>query len=342
MPRERRLGSRSVTITHVATHAGVSPSTVSRVMNGRFVGDPAVAERVRLAAAELHYSPSPVARSLALGRTHAIGLVVPDLANPAFQAVLSGLSKTAAKDGYRVLVADSGESPEEEPLLAAETRRRCDSVVLCAPRMPDDELGAIVESLQPVVLINRPSTWEFAPSVSIDYRSGVLSLLDHVYDLGHRELVFLNGPGGSVSNAHRLQALDEHESRHPDVRIGRIACGVSSDDGYRVSEDVIASGASAVLAYNDLVAIGVLHGLQRLGVAIPAELSLTGFDGIPSSKYTSPALTTVSVPYDELGTQAWQLLHATIRGERPAHNVTYQPRLMVRASTAQRAVVAPR
>ena len=103
--------TRAATISEVALHAGVSPATVSRVMNGRFLGDPAIAERVRDSARELDYSPNHLARSLALGQTKAIAFVVPDLANPAFQALLSSLSKTAAKDGYRVLVGDSAESP---------------------------------------------------------------------------------------------------------------------------------------------------------------------------------------------------------------------------------------
>ena len=335
MAADRRRTGRAVTIAEVAARAGVSSATVSRVMNGRFVGDPEIAERVRGTAAELNYSPSPVARSLALGETKAVALVVPDLANPAFQAVLSGLSKQSSRHGYRVLVADSGESPEEEALLANETRRRCDSLVLCAPRMPDAQLGAIITSLQPVVLINRPSVWEFAPSLSIDYRAGVLSLADHLYELGHRTFVFLNGPEQSASNALRLLALDEFGQRHPDVRVERVPCGVSSDDGYRVSKQVLETSASAALAYNDLVAIGVLNGLQELGVDVPGEMSVTGFDGIPSAQYSSPPLTTVSVPYSDLGVQAWHRLHELIEGGQPSHNLMCQPRLVVRGTTAR-------
>src|SRR5262245_8806684 len=131
-----KRGKRSSTIAEVARRAEVSPATVSRVMNGRFVGDAEVAERVRRVAAELRYSPSPVARSLALGRTHTIAFVVPDLSNPTFLALLSSLSKAAAADGYRVLIADSTEDPEEEAVLAAQTRRSCDGLVLCEPRLP--------------------------------------------------------------------------------------------------------------------------------------------------------------------------------------------------------------
>lgn len=338
MGRGSRRSRQSVTIADVAARAGVSAATVSRVMNGRFVGEPEMADRVRAAAVELNYSPSPVARSLALGSTHAIALVVPDLGNPAFQAVLSGLSKASAPDGYRVLVADSGESPDEEALLAVETRRRCDSIVLCAPRMPDEQLNRIVESLQPVVIINRPSVWSFAPSLSIDYRAGIHSLTDHLYQQGHRRLVYLNGPERSASNAHRLTALDEFARDHPDVELLRLDCGFNSDDGFRVAPAVAETGATAVLAYNDLVAVGVIKGLQDLGLTVPADVSVTGFDGIPYAHYTSPPLTTVSVPYEDLGRQAWFRLHAIVRGEQPGHNMTFHPRPEIRATTRPPAV----
>lgn len=324
---------RAVTIADVAARAGVSPATVSRVMNGRFVGAPEMAERVRTAAAELDYSPSPLARSLALGETRVVALVVPDLANPAFQAVLSGLSKAASHDGYRVLVADSNESPDEEALLAGETRRRCDSLVLCAPRMPDDRLAAIVESLQPLVIINRPSPWEFAPSLSIDYRAGIQSLSEHLYQLGHREILYLNGPQQSASNLHRLAALDEFERARSDVNLRRVDCGVSSDDGFRAVPAVIGAGVTAVLAYNDLVAVGLMKGLTDRGVRVPDDISVTGFDGIPFADYTTPPLTTVSVAYDDLGRQAWSRLHEIIRGERPGHDMMFQPRPEIRATT---------
>lgn len=335
MSRKNRRPAGRITISEVAAEAGVSPSTVSRVMNGRFVGESQIRDRVLSVAAELKYSPSPVARSLALGETNAIAFVVPDLTNPAFQAVLSGVTKAATRDGYRVLIADSGEVPDDEASLATETRRRCDSIVLCAPRMPEEQLAEIVERLQPLVIINRPSRWESAPSLSIDYRVGILSLAQHLYDLGHRKLVFLKGPKESASNAQRLQALEEFESAHDDVSIGRIECGVTSEDGHRMSQDVIDSGASAALAYNDLVAVGLMHGLTGFGLRIPQDISVTGFDGIPFARYSSPPLTTVSVPHEDLGTHAWMRLLAIIRGDRPGHSMMFQPRLEIRSTTAE-------
>lgn len=326
--------TRAATIAEVAREAGVSPATVSRVMNGRFLGDAAVAERVRATAAELAYSPNHLARSLALGRTSAIAFVVPDLANPAFQAVLSSLSKTAAKDGYRVLVADSAESPEDEPLLAAEIRRRCDAIVLCAPRMAESELVALADTIRPLVLINRASPRITAPSLSIDYQSGIQNLAQHLYSLGHRHLVFLEGPEGSVSNAHRLRGLAEFEEAVPDIRIERLPGGVNSEDGLAAATRVRDSGATAALAFNDLVAVGLINGLLELGLRVPEDVSVTGFDDIPFARYTSPSLTTASVPHDELGVQAWHRMRALIRNETPEHNVVFQPRPELRRSTA--------
>ncbi|WOF24250.1 LacI family DNA-binding transcriptional regulator [Microbacterium betulae] len=324
----------SATITDVARHAGVSPATVSRVMNGRFAGDPEIAERVRVAALELSYVPSPLARSLALGQTNAIAFVVPDLANPAFQSVLAGLSKTAAGDGYRVLVADSGESPADEAALSTEIRRRTDAIVLCAPRMPEDDLRAIASQLQPLVLINRVATQIAAPSLSIDYRTGIYALARHLHDLGHRHLVYLYGPERSASNAYRESGLRDFAEEHPDVRVDRVPAGAGSDDGRAAAPTVRDSGATAALAFNDLVAIGLIGGLRELGLRVPEDVSVTGFDDIPLAQYVAPALTTASVPHAELGVVAWQRMRALIRGEEPGHNVVFQPRLELRDSVA--------
>jgi LacI family transcriptional regulator len=326
--------SGAATIAEVATQAGVSPATVSRVMNGRFLGDSAVADRVHAVATELAYSPNHLARSLALGQTSAIAFVVPDLANPAFQAMLSSLSKAAAKDGYRVLVADSAESPSDEPLLVSEIRRRCDAVILCAPRMSDAELVGLADSLRPLVLINRASPRVHAPSLSIDYRSGIQDLAEHLADLGHRHLVFLEGPAESVSNRHRLDGLDDFARRRPDVRIDRMPGGATSDEGSAAAERTRDSGATAALAFNDLAAIGLLNGLKELGLRVPEDISVTGFDDIPFARYSAPPLTTLSVPHEELGTQAWQRMRALVAGETPGHNVVFHPRLEVRQSTA--------
>ena len=326
--------SQTATIAEVARHAGVSAATVSRVMNGRFAGEPHVAERVRASALELDYSPSHLARSLALGQTKAVAFVVPDLANPAFQAVLSGLSKAAAADGYRALIADSAESLSDEPLLAGEIRRRCDAIVLCAPRMSEDDLARLTETLRPMVLINRVSPRAGVPSLRIDYRSGVRALADHLYSLGHRRLAFLEGPENSVSNAHRVRALVEFEREKDDARVDRLPGGATSEDGIRAAPLIRDSGATAAIAFNDLLAVGLINGLLELGLRVPEDVSVTGFDDIPFARYTAPPLTTASVPHETLGVEAWHRMLALIRREEAPADLVFQPRLELRRSTA--------
>ncbi|WP_022881939.1 LacI family DNA-binding transcriptional regulator [Gryllotalpicola ginsengisoli] len=328
--------SMSPTIVDVARRSGVSPATVSRVMNGKFLGDPAVADRVRAAAQELDYRPSTLARSLALGRTSSIGFMVPDLGNPAFQAVLTSLSKAAARDGYRVLVGDSAESPSEEGPLSVELRRRCDALVLCAPRMSESELTALADQFDPLVLINRRSDAVAVPSLSIDYVTGIGLLAAHLYDLGHRTIVYLEGPEDSVSNRHRLRGLEQFQRDHDDVTLQRMPGGAGIDAGLAAAPAIAASDATAVLAYNDLVAIGVLHKLAELGVDVPGRVSVAGFDGIPFAAYTSPALTTASAPHDELGREAWRRMSALLTGADAPGDLLLEPRLEVRASTAAR------
>lgn len=330
----RRSTTRRIGIADVALLAGVSHATVSRVMNGNFTVDATIAERVRAAAAELNYQPNPVGRSLALGKTDTIGIVVPDLSNPTFQAILRGLSMSAAQDGYRVLIADSSEVSSEEAILAGEARRRCDGLVLCAPRMSDAELEELAPSLHPMVLINRSTESTQAPSLMVDYGQGIQELAEHLVSLGHTRLAFLAGPARSASNGMRLNGLEKFSAAHPDIELQILEGGSSFEAGHEAADKVIASGATAVLAFNDLVAMGLLSGLHEKGVRVPEDISVTGFDDIPFARYTTPPLTTAAVPITELGQQAWHSMRALIQqAETPPTPSTFQPQLEVRGST---------
>lgn len=324
---------RRVTITDVARHAGVSLSTVSRVMNDNTTVDLELATRVRATAIELGYTASPLARSLVLGRTQTVAVVVPDLANPTFQAILRGVSRAAARDGYHVLLADSAEDVAEERLLAAETRRRTDGVILCAPRMPQAELTALLGTLGPVVVVNR-SAQDAAPVVAADYRTGLGELIAHLYGLGHRHLAFLSGVAESASNAARLAALADARTAHADLEITELPCGVDFDSGAAAADAVLATAATGILAFNDLVAMGLLSSLADRGVRVPEQLSVAGFDDIPFARYTSPPLTTAAVPATELGERAWAALHAQLTGAVADPFITLTPHVVLRASTA--------
>ena len=335
--------TRPQTIADVAARAGVSLATVSRVMNGNPSVDPALAEKVRAAAEELNYSASPLARSLVLGKTNTIAVVVPDLANPTFHGVLRGLSRAAARDGYHILIADSAESVNEEKILALETRRRCDGIVLCSPRMAEADLGPLLTELNPVVLVNREVGSSNTPVVAADYRTGLSELLDLLFGYDHRSLAYLAGPPESASNARRLVAVHDFLDDHADTAIQVLPCGVNFADGYDAAERVLESPATGVLAFNDLVAMGLMSALSERGVSVPGYISVVGFDDIPFARYMTPPLTTASVPVIELGGQAWLRMWDLLNGRSPGHAIFFRPRIESRGSTGPvRAVEAAR
>ena len=336
-----RPQERSRTIADVAARAGVSLSTVSRVINGTARVDEALAAKVRAAADELEYTASPLARSLVLGRTNTVAVVVPDLENPTFHGVLRGLSHAAARDGYHVLVADSAESVEEEQILAVETRRRCDGIVLCAPRMPEEDLRRLLAQLGPVVLVNREARGSDTPAVTADYRSGLTDLLELLRTDGHRRLLYLAGAPQSASNLQRLAALRDFGAEHPEVGIEVVPCGVNFVDGHDTVVRVLESGATGVLAFNDLVAMGLMSALGERGLRVPDDLSVTGFDDIPFARYLTPPLTTASVPVAELGEQAWHRMADLLGSRAPGHTIVFRPRLEQRGSTGPAPVRAP-
>ena len=331
-PQTRRPRG-TATITEVADAAGVSRATVSRVMNGHDTVDADLVARVREVADRLHYRPSNVARSLSLGRTETVAVVVPDLANPMFQQVLRGVAAAAADAGYRVLVADTAEHAGDEERVVVDARMRCDALVLVSPRMPERALRALLPEVRPVVVVNRDPDGT-TPTLEIDYADGIGQIVEHLLALGHRHLLYLAGPVESASHRRRLEALRAAAAHREDVRLSEMPAGATVEAGYAVAEDVLAARPTAVVAYNDLVAFGLLARLNEIGVAVPGDLSIVGFDDVELARFATPSLTTAAVPQAELGRMAWQHLQPLLSGQDPlADPVPVRPRLAVRAST---------
>jgi LacI family transcriptional regulator len=321
-----------VRITEVAREAGVSLSTVSRVMNDNPTVDPELAQRVREVAARMGYAANPLARSLVLGRTQMVSVVVPDLANPTFQAILRGLSHAASKDGYHVLISDTEEQAADERQIATTTRSRTDGVILCAPRLPQDELSALLPTIAPAVVINRPAQ-PGAPTVSADYGAALSELITHLRGLGHERIAFLSGAVASASGQARRRAITAATAADSHLEVVEIPAGVDFDSGAAAADAVLADGATAVLAFNDLVAMGLLSGVIARGVRVPEQLSIAGFDGIPFAAYTTPPLTTAAVPAAELGRAAWSAMHALLSGADSRPHEVLTPQIVIRDST---------
>lgn len=336
----KRPGTAQPTIADVAAHAGVSSATVSRVINSKATVDAAMVERVRESILALGYAPSAAARSLSLGRSNTIAVIVPDLDNPMFHGVLKGVSAAAAVDGYRVLVAETSEDPSVEAQTARDARRRCDAIILCAPRMPEQQLRELVTELHPIVLVNR--RLDPSPLVSIDYVAGVRALVSEFVANGHRRIGYLGGPVASVSHGQRLAGIEESRRRYPGVGFVELPGGSRIDDGYAAADRVLASGVTALIVFNDMAAFGLLGALSERGVTVPEQLSVAGFDDVPYSRVSHPPLTTMSLPRLELGAAAWGRLHAMIEGDAPATApVELAPTLVRRSSSGPAPAAEP-
>jgi LacI family transcriptional regulator len=203
--------------------------------------------------------------------------------------------------------------------------------------MPDERLRRLVDRVAPVVVVNPPLPGAEVPIVGVDYVRGIRDLVEHLRGLGHERLAYLSGPPSSASNAERLRGVEEALAADPAARIDVIAGGSRLDDGYAAADAVLDArrdGATAVIAFNDLVALGLLTRLRELGVDVPGELSIAGFDDVPVARFATPRLTSMSVPRGEMGAQAWARLRTLIAGGPVEHSVLYRPRLEARESTA--------
>ncbi|GLY86314.1 LacI family DNA-binding transcriptional regulator [Actinoallomurus iriomotensis] len=333
MPAKRDpsgAGGRRVTIADVARKAGVSRATVSRVLNGQDTVDPVLAGRVRQVSRRLGYHPSAIAQGLARGASHTIGVVVPDLANPFFPEVVKALTVAAGKDGFSVVVADSDEDPEAELRLIQDVSRRVDGLVLCSPRAGIADLRRVVRKGLPTVCTNRMVDPPLTASVMIDSGRGMQAVIRHLTELGHRRIAYLAGPSSSSSNADRLGAL---ERSLPGAVV--IPTGSKSQEGYASAAAAAEAGATAVICFNDLVAFGALARLRALGVAVPGEMSVVGFDDIPAADFVHPALTTVRLPKAELGRRSWEVLRDQLGDHGAGASVRLEPTLVVRESTGK-------
>ncbi|WP_431977911.1 DUF6807 family protein [Propioniciclava coleopterorum] len=323
-----------VTISDVAKAAAVSPATVSRVMNGQTTVDPVLAERVRRVASELAYHPSSAARSLSLGRTQAIAVLVPELGNPMFQRIVEGIMESASAAGYRVLVTETGPDPDLELQMARDARARCDAVLWVSPRATDEALVPTLAEIQPALVVGRPAGSAVCPpGLTIDYRAGIHIAVDHLIGLGHQDIVYLGGPAESSGDRARRDAWEEVQADHPYLRVVSLRAGYQMQDGFEAAPRVLDTGASAVVAFNDLVAFGLLSHFGQVGVSVPRDVSVVGFDDIDLAGFALPALTTLGVGHRALGDLAWQQLAGLLTGSEQPAGAPFAPRLVARNST---------
>ncbi len=332
---------RRVTAADVASAAGVSQSTVSRVLNNkdtRLISKQTI-QAVRAAAAELGYRPNPIARALRLQRTHLIGLIVREIADPFFAEFIDELSIQAHVLGYQLLLGHAHGNIEEglavSELLEAQ---HCDGLLVLGDLRDDAAvLQDMPRSNPAMVALCRGNSPAAIPTVNTDNSQGMKLLVEHLISLGHRRLAFLDGGWlGDIRERREafISTLADHNLDLPNMWIQ--AESNNAEGGYRAMQTLLAlpERPSAVIASDDLMAIGALRAAKEAGLQVPRDISLTGFDDIVISHYFSPALTTVHQPVKDMCHKALDILLRLIDGQDICEQlVQLPPQLIVREST---------
>ncbi|MEU4831397.1 LacI family DNA-binding transcriptional regulator [Streptosporangium sp. NPDC023615] len=313
----------SVTIRDVAHASGVHVSTVSRTFSAPHLVNAETRTRVLAVAEELDYRPNRAARSLKTGRTNNVGLIVPDLANPFFSSLIKAAQAAARRQDYHLFVADTGESPSEEEELILAFSKQVDGIVLCSPRLSNKALEKLSESVS-FVLVNR--LIRGLTTVVMDVAHGARVAMEHLAELGHRRVALVTGPAGSWTSGEIRRAVAEVSGLDV-VVIGPNP--PTEEGGVAAAAGIVEAGVTGVLAYNDLVAIGLIEGLEALGVGVPGDVSVIGFDDSTTGRLYRPKLTTVAMPASAAGRMAVDLLVQSMSAA-----TVLETHLVVRDSTA--------
>lgn len=319
------------TIRDVANASGVHMSTVSRTFSAPHLVNPETRSRVLAVAERLGYRPNRAARALITGRTHNLGLIVADIANPFFPPLIKAAEGQARLRDRYIFVADTSEDPFAEEELVRAMAKQVDGVLLCSPRMSNSLIEQLSREV-PLVVVNRAIAG--LPCVVMDVAQGARGAIEHLVGLGHSRLVLLGGPRGSWTSR-EIRKAAQAAARAAAVELTVLSPNAPTEEGgHAAAEQVVRDGATAVLAYNDLMAVGLIEGLDALGAAVPADVSVVGIDDIELARRTRPKLTTVATPTSAAGRTAVDMLLP--HGEdRPATaQVSLQTELVVRDSTA--------
>lgn len=327
---------KPVTIYDVAEAAGVAASTVSRALSKPGRVSFRTAEHVRTVAARLGYRTEETERLLPDATTSLLAMVVADITNPVFYSMIRGAERTARHAGYTMVLAESQESSTVEHEALERLVPAVDGAVLTSSRMSDAAIRTLAKSVR-VVVLNR--LVDQVPSVATDVVGAVRLAADHLLARGHHHLAYLAGPEASWSDGMRWRGVIEAGQRLA-IKVRRIGPFRPTIAGGReAAAEWLQSRTSAVIAYNDLVAIGFLQAVADAGLRVPADVSVIGFDNIREAELVTPGLTTIASPLASLGSAAVQHLLRTTRSETPDQAPLLLPsRLVVRGSTGRAGV----
>lgn len=335
MPASRPPRQRSPTIRDIAAAAEVSVATVSKFINGLQRFSPKVEARMSAAIEQFGYRSNPLARSMITGRTMTIGVVILDIRNPHFTGVVKGANRAALRAGFNLLFVDTEEGgTAERPLLEA-VAGRVDGLIVSS-RLPEESIAWLGDLGKPVVFFGKLGKLGIH-SVSGDGYSAAFMLGRHLVELGHRRLAYVGFPS-SRWNQERLRGLKEALADSDAALETFDVDAPTAEAGEAVASSVLmgATRFDAVVAYNDLVALGLMSEARALGVRIPEDVSVAGIDNILYGRLSHPALTTVDLHSEGMGELAVERLLQVIAGTLTPFDETLAARLVPRDSTRRR------
>jgi LacI family transcriptional regulator len=327
------------TLRDVARHAGVASSTISRYLNGGLHLPAQTRDRVRIAIAELNYHPNVLARSLQSGRSHILGLIVPDLANPFFTCVAEAAAAAAYGESYSILLCATGNDPEREAhYVNLLTAGQLDGLIYLGAHRRNSTLETIKRKELPIVIVDEEVEGVAGGRVFIENRRGGYLATAHLLHLGHRDIAFIGGEADLLTTVERRRGYEDAiREVGLDPRSNRIILGeYTTQFGARATGELLTGAApTAIFAASDVVAIGVLQTARQMGLNIPEDLSLVGFDDIPMAEMLAPPLTTVWQPAEDLGKTAVLMLVRHLRDGVPLAPDTLGVYLRIRGSTCR-------
>ncbi|WP_203322783.1 LacI family DNA-binding transcriptional regulator [Pseudoxanthomonas beigongshangi] len=328
------------TIYDIAKHVGVSAGTVSRALSRPEKVLPATRKRIEQAAAALGYVPNTVARTLKTQRSSKILVTVPDIANPFFAQILQGAEEAAQAADYAVLLGDTQHQPDREERYAQMLpRNEADGLIVLGHRLPPtaQEIVRQLGANAPVVNGSEFDPALGIPSVHIDNAAAARTAMEHLYGLGHERIAVIGGPPDNPLHQQRLEGARIAARVRGRLRQLTIVPGdFSVESGYAAAKRLLGQAAAptAAFCFSDQMALGMLAACRDLGIRVPEDFSIVGFDDLASSRYLNPPLTTISQPMREIGMRAVKLLLAIIEGVDVPHQQTLEFSLMLRGSTA--------
>ena len=335
-PESSKRRNAPATIYDIAKLSGLNPSTVSRALTTPGRINAKTEAKIKAAAAELNYQVNPFARALPTGRTKILAVIIADITNPVFFNVVRGAEAAAALEGYVLVIAETQESSENEVAALQRILPTVDGVLMVTTRLTDSEIQELNRQ-KPIVLINRKV--DGVPDVVPANEKGIAEAVAHLASLGHKHIAFLSGPRASWMNTNRWDLLMANA-----IKAGMTIVEIGPNDptlesGKLSLDRVRASGVTAVVAYNDLMGIGLLREATAQGVKVPEELSIIGFDNIFGSDFTSPPLSTVQLQLDRSGQDGVNALMKLLADpEMTAEDVDapdHEASLLLRGSTGK-------